>query len=598
MAPTTTPSRFPRNMPALVTHAWTEFADAVVLRVSDGQGNWHDITGADALSRVRAIAKGLIAAGVKPGERVGIMCRTRLEWTLLDFGLVFAGAIPVPVYDTSSAEQVDWITSDADIRMIFVETTEHQRLVKSIAKGQSPVTDIRCIDRGALDDLTKAGVGIPNTEVDRRASHAKPDDLATLIYTSGTTGRPKGVQLSHANFCRQAVGVREVLNEALEGGSLLQFMTLAHVFARIIQVACVYAGTVIGYTPDSRTLIEDMGTFKPTLLVAVPRVFEKVYNGAEQKATAGGKLEIFRWAAKQAIEYSMALDTPDGPSAALRLRHGVAYGLVLKKICKVMGGRVKWAVSGGAPLGDRLAHFYRGLGLTVLEGYGLTETTAASHINRPRNVKIGTVGQPLPDIEVAIASDGEILMRGAIVFAGYYRDTQATKAAIHKGWFHTGDVGDQDAEGFLRITGRKKEIIVTAGGKNVAPAVLEDRLRAHPLISQCVAVGDGKPFIGALVTIDAEALVGWLKAHRLAVVPMEKAITLPAVKAELDAAVERANQAVSRAESIRKYRVLTTDFTIVNGYLTPSLKVKRSRVLTDFASEVEALYVDERHPAE
>jgi long-chain acyl-CoA synthetase len=594
MGTATTPSPYPKNMPDLVTKAWTEFAGNVVLRESDNHGGWKDLTGTEALERVRLISKGLIAAGVEKGERVGIMSRTRIEWTLVDFALVFTGAIPVPIYDTSSQEQVDWITSDANIRMVFVETHANLAMVRDVAKGESPVVDIRCIDDGALEALMEGGARIADAELEKRAKAAKPDDLATIIYTSGTTGRPKGVMLSHFNFCRHAVGIRQELAVVLEGGSVLQFMTLAHVFARIIQVACVYSGTVIGYCPDSLKLIEDMGTFRPTLLVSVPRVFEKVYNGAEQKATATGKLKIFRWAAKQSIDYSQALDDPDGPSAGLKLRYGVADRLVLKKIRHVLGGQARWAVSGGAPLGDRMSHFFRGLGLTVLEGYGLTETTAASHVNRPTKVKVGSVGPPLPGVEVKIAPDGEILMRGDIITSGYYRNPEATKEAFKGGWFHSGDIGVEDEDKYLRITGRKKELIVTAGGKNVAPAVLEDRLRGHPLVSQCVAVGDGKPFIGALVTLDQDALAGWLKARNLPAMTIEEASTNPTIKEHLDKAVERANLAVSRAESIRKYRILLTDFTIENGYLTPSIKVKRSRVLSDFADEIEALYVDTR----
>ena len=574
--------------------AWTEFGDRAVFEHSDGQGNWTKITGLEAIERVHALAKGLIAAGVKPGQRVGIMSRTRLEWALLDFAIFCAGGIPVPIYDTSSSEQIDWITSDSDIALLFVETGEHLSIAKDVAKGESPLSDIRCIDHGAFEDLAESGANVSDKELTERKNKAKPDDLATIIYTSGTTGRPKGVMLSHFNFCRHAVGVREELDEVWVGDPrVLQFMTLAHVFARIIQMATTYAGVTIGFTPDSKDLVADMGTFKPTLLVAVPRVFEKVYNSAEQKAALGGKLKIFRWAAQQAIDFSRAQDDENGPSAGLKFKHKIADTLVLKKIRAVMGGNAKWAVSGGAPLGERLGHFYRGLGLIVLEGYGLTETTAASHVNRPGAVKIGTVGVPLLGVEIKIADDGEILMRGDIVFSGYYRNEEATKAAIKKGWFHSGDIGEEDEDGYLTITGRKKEIIVTAGGKNVAPAVLEDRLRAHPLISQCVAVGDGKPFIGALITIDAEGLPGWLKAQGIEDEhTLESALELPVVRDALDGAVEKANSAVSRAESIRKYTVLKEDFTIMNGYLTPSIKVKRAKVHQDFASEIEGLYAD------
>jgi len=583
----------PRNIMALVTDSWSVRADKVVMRYTDPNDQWIDVTGGDAQEYVDAVAKGLIARGIGPGDTVGIMCRTRFEWTVLDFAIWSAGAVPVPVYDTSSTSQIDWITSDANITTLFVETDAHAALARKVASdSESPLTAIEVIDRGAIDSLMADGAGVTNAELESRRTAAAPDDLATIIYTSGTTGRPKGVCLTHGNFTVHIAGIQEVLKDVLfeEGASTVMFLTLAHSLARLVEVALVASGTVMGFCPDSSKLVAYMGTFKPTLILAVPRVFEKVYTSAEQKAAAGGKVKIFRWAAKQSIDYSKALDTPGGPSTALTLRHRLAYKLVLGKIMAVLGGNGHWAISGSAPLGERLGHFYRGIGLVVLEGYGLTETNAASHVNRPERSKIGTVGPPLPGIEVKIAADEEILLRGPSLFSGYHHNPEATAESSHDGWFKSGDIGVEDEDGYLTITGRKKEIIVTAGGKNVAPAMLEDRLRAYPLVSQCVVVGDGKPFIAALITLDAEALPGWLKAKGLPELTVAQAAVDPTVREHLDQAVERTNKAVSRAESIRKYEVVLEDFTIANGYLTPSLKVKRERVIIDFHDRIDNLY--------
>ncbi len=582
-----------RNIMALVTDSWALHANTVVLRYTDPEDRWIDVTGAEAREHVDAVAKGLIARGVRPGDTVGIMCRTRFEWTVLDLAIWSAGAVPVPVYDTSSASQIDWITSDANIATLFVETDAHAALARKVASdSESPLTAIEVIDRGALDALMAEGASVSDDELESRRTAAGPDDLATIIYTSGTTGRPKGVRLTHGNYTVHIAGIHDELRDVLfeEGASTVMFLTLAHSLARLVEVALVASGTIMGFCPDSSKLVAYMGTFKPTLILAVPRVFEKVYTSAEQKAAAGGKVKIFRWAAKQAIDYSKALDAPEGPSLALTLRHRIAHRLVLQKIVNVLGGNGHWAISGSAPLGERLGHFYRGLGLVVLEGYGLTESNAASHVNRPSRAKIGTVGKPLPGIEVKIADDGEVLLRGPSLFAGYHHNPDATAASSRDGWFMTGDIGVEDDQGYLTITGRKKEILVTAGGKNVAPALLEDRLRAYPLISQCVVVGDGKPFIAALITIDAEALPGWLKAKGLPEMPVEQAVADTTVRAHLDKAVERTNKAVSRAESIRKYEVVLEDFTIANGYLTPSLKVKRERVIVDYHERIENLY--------
>ncbi|MFP5360086.1 MAG: AMP-dependent synthetase/ligase [Actinomycetes bacterium] len=581
------------NIAALIAESWRRHADAVVMRYADSEDRWHDVTGAEAQARVTAVAKGLIARGVEPGQSVGLMARTRIEWSILDVAIWTVGALPVPIYDTSSSAQIDWITSDAEISLLVVETAAHAELARTVAAdSESPVRDILVIDEGALDDLRDAGVGIPDSVVEQRAALATLDSPATIIYTSGTTGRPKGVTLTHFNFVRHTYGIQDELHDVLfgEGASTVLFLTLAHSLARLVEVALLASGTVIGYCPDAKKLVPYFASFKPTLILAVPRVFEKVYNSAEQKAAAGGKVKIFRWAAKQSIDFSRALATPAGPSLALKARHAVADRLVLSKIREVLGGRARHAISGSAPLGERLGHFYNGLGLQVLEGYGLTEVTAASHVNRTRLSKIGSVGAALPGFEVRIADDGEILMRGDMLFAGYHHNAEATAEAIVDGWFHTGDIGHQDDEGYLYITGRKKEIIVTAGGKNVAPAVLEDRLRGYALISQCVVVGDGKPFIGALLTLDAEALPAWLSGKGLPAMTVAEAAAHPVVREHLEKAVARANRAVSRAESIRRWEILADDFTVDNGYLTPSLKLKRGQVLRDFADDVEALY--------
>ena len=592
----TTPNPYARSIVELVDESWVRNASKVVMRYTNAQDEWQDITGAEAARLVTAAAKGLIAMGVAPGKTVGIMARTRYEWTVIDMAIWAAGGIPVPIYDTSSSSQIDWITSDAEISLLFVETAAHAALARKVAKdAESPLTQIEVIDDGALEALMARGADVSDEELAGRKAALTQDSLATIVYTSGTTGRPKGVRLTHFNFVRSYAGIAEELEDVLfqEGASTVLFLTLAHSLARLVEVALLGAGTVIGYCPDTAKLVPYIGTFKPTLILAVPRVFEKVYNSAEQKAAAGGKVRIFRWAAKQAIVYSRMLDTPDGPPLGLRLSFKVADRLVLSKIRDVLGGRATWAISGSAPLGERLGHFYRSLGIAVLEGYGLTETTAASHVNRPSDSRIGTVGKPLPGVEVKIADDGEVLMRGDLLFEGYHHNEEATRAAMTEdGWFCTGDIGTQDDDGYLTITGRKKEIIVTAGGKNVAPAVLEDRLRAYPLVSQCVVVGDGKPFIGALVTVDTEALPGWLKAKGLPDMTLEEAIASPVVREHVDKAVTRANKVVSRAESIRRWEFLPDDFTVDNGYLTPSLKLKRAAVLADFAGAVESLYAD------
>ncbi|MGB3184896.1 MAG: long-chain fatty acid--CoA ligase [Ornithinimicrobium sp.] len=566
----------------------------VLIRVNEGE-QWRDVTAEQFWHQVQALAKGFIAAGIEHGARVAIMSRTRYEWTLADCALWTAGAVPVPVYETSSAEQVEWICSDSHAVAILVESADHASTVATIRGSVQHLKDIWQIDAGAVDELIAAGSEVSDEDVQARRAATQRADLATIIYTSGTTGRPKGCELSHDNFMALTENTVERLKDVVSepGSSTLVFLPLAHVFARFIEVLALQSGSIMGHTADPKTLLADLATFQPTYLLSVPRVFEKIYNSSQQKAEAGGKGKIFAWAASVAHRWSVAQDS-GGAGPILNLQHKVADRLVYSKLRQALGGRCKYAVSGGAALGARLGHFYRGVGLVVLEGYGLTETTAPSNVNTPDLIKIGTVGRPLPGVAIKIADDGEILIKGNNVFGAYHNNAQAYEEVMRDGWFHSGDLGELDDDGFLKVTGRKKEILVTAAGKNVSPAGLEDRLRANPLISQCIVVGDSRPFIAVLITLDEEMLPIWAQNHDLEGLSLEEARTHEVVVAEIQSAVDRANESVSRAESIRKFHILAGDFTEENGYLTPSIKLRRGRVLSDMSAEVEGLYVDDR----
>jgi long-chain acyl-CoA synthetase len=581
----------------MVARNAAEHPTEVGLRIQRN-GRWEDVTHAEFAAQVAGVAKGLVAAGVQPGDRVGLLARTRYEWTVLDYGIWTAGAVVVPVYETSSPDQVAWILADSGARALVVETAQHASAVDSVRDEVPELGSIWVIEDGALDTLAAAGADVPDAELAARRATLTADSLATLIYTSGTTGRPKGCELTHANFLFEIRNGISLLRDHLnEDGSLLLFIPLAHVLARVLQVGAVQNRVVLGHTPDVKDLLGDLGRFQPTFLLAVPRVFEKVYNSAKASADEGGKGRVFDRAAQVAVDWSRAQDT-GGPGPLLKAQHALFDRLVYGKLRAALGGRCLGAISGGAPLGERLGHFFRGIGVPVFEGYGLTETTAAASVNHDDALRIGTVGRPLPGVAFAVADDGELLVRGGIVMRGYWANAKATEEAIDAdGWFRTGDLGEIDADGFVRITGRKKEILVTAGGKNVAPAVLEDRLRAHRLVSQCIVVGDQRPFIAALVTLDEEALPQWLAAKGKD--PGLTAAQLtedPDLLAELAAAVEDANKAVSHAEAIKKFRVLGTDFTEDNGMLTPSLKLKRSVVLREFDDEVEGLYRKDAAP--
>jgi long-chain acyl-CoA synthetase len=557
-------------------------------------GSWIDVTCAQVAEQVRATARGLIAEGVQPGDRVAILSATRYEWPILDFAILSIGAVTVPIYETSSAEQVRFVLGDSGAVAAFAETDEHFTKIEQLKAELPELRHVYRIDGSgpaALDELARIGKDTDPAVVTSRLAAISSGDIATLVYTSGTTGRPKGCQLTHSNLLYEMRGAKASFPALLaKGEKLLVFLPLAHVLARAITICAFSNKVTLGFTSDVKNLVPTLAVFKPTLVVSVPRVFEKVYNTAEQNAHDSGKDKIFAMAASTAIEWSQAQET-GGASLALKLKHALFDRLVYGKLRAALGGNCHAAISGGAPLGARLGHFYRGVGVTIYEGYGLTETSAAITVNRVGDVKVGSVGKLLPGNSMRIDDDGELLVSGGVVFGGYWHNEEETNAVFSNGWFHTGDLGAIDEEGFLTIVGRKKEIIVTAGGKNVAPALLEDRLRAHPLISQAMAVGDAQPFIAALITIDPEAFPGWKQRNgKDASATVGDLAEDPDLVAEIDLAVKEANQAVSHAESIRKFRILPVDFTEDTGELTPTLKVKRKVVAEKFASDIDALY--------
>jgi long-chain acyl-CoA synthetase len=557
-------------------------------------GTWTDVTCAAAASQIRSAALGVIAEGVQAGDRVVIFSATRYEWAILDLAILAVGAVTVPIYETSSAEQVRWVLTDSAAVLAFAEIDAHATMVAELTGELPELRRVLHIDGSgpkALEQLEQQGASVDPAELAARLEALRSDDPATLIYTSGTTGRPKGCQLTHSNLVFETRGAKAVLPTLLHKGErLLVFLPLAHVLARALTLCAFHNKVVVGFTSDVKNLVPMFAVFKPTVVVSVPRVFEKVYNTAAQNAANDGKGRIFEIATQTAVDWSEASDH-GGPGLLLRAKHALFDRLVYHKLRAALGGNCRASVSGGAPLGARLGHFYRGVGLTIYEGYGLTETSAAITVNQIDALKIGTVGKLLPGNSMRIADDGELLLRGGVVFNGYWHNDQATSEAIADGWFKTGDLGAVDQDGFLTITGRKKEIIVTAGGKNVAPAVLEDQLRAHPLISQAMVVGDARPFVGALITIDPEAFEGWKQRNtKPADSSVSDLVDDPDLLAEVDAAVKQANLSVSHAESIRKFRILPVDFTEDTGELTPTMKVKRKVVAEKFADDIEAIY--------
>ncbi len=555
-----------------------------------GEG-WQKVTATEFDEEVRTTAKGLVASGIQIGDRVAIMARTRYEWTILDFAIWYAGAVVVPVYETSSTEQIDWILTDSEAVAIIVETPTHKESVDSVRK---PILkNLWTMTDNVLSQLAILGENVSDAEIDARKNSLKPETLATLIYTSGTTGKPKGVQLTHGNFLSECGNVVAGASDLFlkPGGSTLLFLPVAHVFGRMVEIGAIRAGLHLAHCSDPvGKLIPDLTSFKPTFVLAVPRIFEKVYNGAEARAEAGGKGDIFRKAAAVAIAFSEGLDTGK-ISIALRIKHALFDKLVYSKIRSTLGGRVEAAISGGAPLGARLGHFYRGAGIRVLEGYGLTETTAGATLNLTSAHRVGSVGRPVPGTTIKIDDDGEVLIKGSIVMKGYWQNDAANKESFTEdGFYRSGDLGKLDNDGFLSIVGRKKELIVTSGGKNVAPAVLEDRLRSHPLVSQCMVVGDNKPYIAALVTIDQDALKSWATANKKSGASLAELAKDPTLQSVIQTAVDEANKAVSRAESIRKFTILPVDFTLAGGHLTAKLSIKRHVVAQEFAKEIEELF--------
>lgn len=581
------------NVTDHIEHNASAFPDIPSIAVPEG-ADWKVLSCLEVRTQIRAVAKGLIADGIQRGDRVAIFSRTRMEWTIADYAIWYAGAVTVPIYETSSGSQVEWMMSDAGVVATFFEAERTTAAYNEVAQALPLMKKKYIFANDALAELSRRGSHITDAELDERRSSAQPGDLATIIYTSGTTGRPKGCMLSHGNFMNEVdnlvAGYPEIFQ--VPGSSTLMFLPLAHVFGRVIQVAMIRSRVLLAHCPNPASLLKDMESFKPTFLLSVPRVFEKVFNGASSKAHDASPIKgkIFDQAAAIAIAYSEAIDK-GRISTALKMKHALYDRLVYSKLRAAMGGRVSYAISGGAALGVRLGHFFRGLGLIVLEGYGLTETTAGACVNRPQQVRMGSVGLSVYGTSVKIADDGEVLLKGHHIFMGYWNNSEATLEAIdHEGWFHSGDLGSIDDDGYLYITGRKKELIVTAAGKNVAPAVLEDRLRSHPIISQCVVVGDAKPYIGALITLDRDALPGILKSLDIDDAPMDQLIHHPEIRALVQAAVTYANDSVSNSEAIKKFEILDTDWTVENGYLTPKMSIKRHLVTKDFHEDIERLY--------
>ncbi len=577
------------NITQIITDRAAREPGRVLLSRPLGNG-WKPVSAIELDQEIRSVAKGLISRGVLRGDRVAIMAKTRYEWTILDFAIIYCGAITVPIYETSSAEQVKWILSDSASVLLVVESPTLAELALPVLPNTC--REILTITENAVPALIVDGGEVPDSAVDERINSLGPEDLMTLIYTSGTTGNPKGVTFTHGNFISECSNV--VLYARVEflkpGGSTLLFLPIAHVFGRMIQFGAIHAGLHLAHCGDINRLPQDLGTFKPTLVLAVPRIFEKVYNGAENRAREAGKSKIFQKAVDIAVEYSESIDSGI-LSMKSRALHLIFDRLVYSKIRAALGGKVEAAISGGAPLSPRLGHFFRGAGINILEGYGLTETTAASTLNVRSAQKIGSVGRPIPGTRIRIAPDGEVLVQGAVVMKGYWQNDLATKECMTPdGFFKTGDLGAIDDDGYLSIVGRKKEIIVTSGGKNVAPEVLEDRLRAHPLISQCMVVGDNKPYIAALITLDPDSTKSWAKSNKkvgATISDLTKDSTLTDV---IQTAVDEANKAVSRAESIRKFTILPQDFTIADGQLTAKLSVKRHVINQQFAQEIADLF--------
>ena len=578
-------------LPDLLAARASAHPDQVVIETRSSVGATRKITAAELQRQVEYISCGLVGLGIEAGDSVAILASTSTEWLLLDLSLLSIGAVTVPIYESDSAAQIHHILEDAHVVQVFTATTQQAELVRSVAPAFTRSID--SFDQGALRTIARAAKQVSIDDVKTRRSSLDSSSIATIIYTSGTTGLPKGVVLTHANFLATIAGARQVVSVIVDSPDtrLLLFLPVAHVLARLVMHLVLSGAGVLGFSPNIKNLLPDIQAFKPSVLLVVPRVLEKVYNAASAKAGGGIKGKMFAWSAKQARTYALAQERTFGPSLLKKARHGIADALVLKKIRSILGPNLRYIVSGGAPLATELAQFYAGMGITLLQGYGLSETTGPIAVQHVGKNPVGTVGLPLPGNFIKITKDGEILVKGLSVMPGYYHLPEQTHQVMPDGeWFHTGDLGSISKSGQLSITGRKKELIVTAGGKNVSPEVLEDSLATHPLIANVIVVGDQRPFIGALFTLDTEMLPDWLRKHGLPRCSPLEAAQLPEVQASLQRAVDRANKAVSRAESIRKFRIIDASFTVENGYVTPSMKLRRGKVLHDFAAEVDELY--------
>ncbi|WP_262386957.1 long-chain fatty acid--CoA ligase [Streptomyces sp. TRM49041] len=586
---------------AVFDHAASD-PDRVALGRKDASGRWGEVTSQEFRDEVLALAKGLLAHGVRFGDRVAVMSRTRYEWTLFDFALWTVGAQPVPVYPTSSADQVHWMLHDAAVTACVVEHEDHAMTVGSVVDRLPHLKRLWQLDTGAVDELVAAGAQIDDEVVQRHRRAVTPESVATVIYTSGTTGRPKGCVLTHANFMFEADTLTERWEPVFrpkpgDEASTLLFLPLAHVFGRMVEIAAVRGRVKLGHQPTltASALLPDLAAFRPTFVLAVPYVFEKIFHAARRRAETEGKAAVFDRAVEVAVRYAEALEQREfgagpGPSAGLRVQHQFFEKVVYGKVREALGGRVRHAMSGGSAMARRMGLFLAGAGVTVYEGYGLTETSSAATANPPGRTKYGTVGLPVPGTSVRIAEDGEVWLNGRNVFSGYLNDPAAGDAVLHDGWLATGDLGALDEDGYLTITGRKKEILVTTSGKSVAPLALEDRVRSHPLVAQCVVVGNDRPYIAALITLDQEAVEHWLAMQGRALLPPADLVRDPALEKEIRRAVIAANTLVSQAESIRTFRILAHPFSEEHGLLTPSLKLKRRAIETVYAAEVDALY--------
>jgi long-chain acyl-CoA synthetase len=581
----------PNLVEPLFRHA-ARTPDRPLLAYRDGAG-FTPVTAREVADRVRRLAAGLLALGVEPGDRVALMSHTRREWTELDLAILAAGAVTVPIYETSSVEQIRWIVGDSGAVAIVVETPEHAERFAAVADDLTTCRHRFVIDEGGIEALVEHGAAVPLERVEARVAALTHDDLATIIYTSGTTGRPKGCVLTHGNVCSNVAQASQAWDAVLgDDDTTLLFLPLAHAFAKIVALVLLERGIQIGYATDANAVTEELPLFAPTLLVGVPRLYERAYNRAQRRAAQDGKERIFASAVATASAFARAKLDDGRVPLGTRVKHAVFDALVYGKLRAAFGGHLRVAVSAGAPLGDRLGYFFNGVGVTLLEGYGLTETSPVLTANTPDDIGVGSVGRPVPGTEIRIAQDGEVLARGPQVFGGYWKNEAATREVIDtEGWFHTGDLGALDARGRLRITGRAKDILITAGGKNVSPAPLEDRLRAHPLIADSVVIGDGRPFIAALIALDGETLAEWAEEHgRLGGGAVDLADD-PVLRSVIDEAVADANETVSRAEQIRAYTILPRELSIETGELTPTLKVRRATVVAEYDHLIEELYL-------